>query len=170
MKRVSAIALVAALSTSGLLLASAVPAQAATKVSCPRSLPKVPFKVAKDVGYPAPHVVSAAVYCVYDNVTNPGALLGSANVKNYLALAMGINASRKLPAVQNYACTADMGPTSLVVFKDTSGHLDTVVHEEYGCHWLFSSQTKNKYWLNESTQQIFSKYLRYATRPLSIIN
>ena len=164
MKRMFAIASVVGFSIVGGIAWASVPAEAATKIACPHTVPKVPFKVTKDVGYPAPHVVSAAVYCAYDNVTNPGTLLGSANVKNYLALAMGVNASRKLPVVQNYACTMEIGPTSVVVFKDTSGHLDTVVHEEYGCHWLFSSQTKNKYWLNERTQQIFSKYLRYATR------
>ncbi|MEN9989056.1 MAG: hypothetical protein RL508_35 [Actinomycetota bacterium] len=170
MKRLIAITLVAGLSAIGGVAALAVPAQAATKVVCPKTEPKTPLKVTKDVGYPAPHVVSAAVFCVYDNVTSAGKLMGSAKVKNYMAMAQGVNASRKVPAVQNYACTLDLGPSTAVIFLDTAGHLDTVVHEEYGCHWLYSSQTKTKYWLDANTQALFQKYMRYATRPVKILD
>ena len=163
MKRIIA-ASIAVLVFSSANLAALAPAQAAAPLACPKTEPAHPMKVNSDLGYPAPHVPAAAIFCSYDNVVNPKALLGWAKVKNPMALALAINASRKLPVVQNYACTADMGTTSAIIFRDTSGHLSRVVRDDFGCRILYSSLTANKYWLGTAAETTWDKYRRYIAQ------
>lgn len=152
-------------------LALAVPATAGhassiAKPNCPKVLPALPFKVGHDYGHPAPRRPAVAVLCVYNTVDTPQALLGKQDISNPVGFARALNASKRLPKAQNYACTLDIGPTSVVIFREAAGRTTYISHEEYGCGLLQSSLTSNKYRLTDANRALWEKYQLRVIGPV----
>jgi len=149
-----------------LVPATAGHASSIAKLSCPKVLPALPFKVGHDYGHPAPRKPAVAVLCVYNTVDTPQALLGRQDISNPVGFARALNASQLLPKVQNYACTMDFGPTSLVIFREKNGHTSYLTHEEYGCGFLRSTLTANKYRLTDANRPLWQKYQLRVIGPV----
>jgi hypothetical protein len=144
-------------------LALVVPATAGhassiAKPNCPKVLPALPFKVGHDYGHPAPRKPAVAVLCVYNTVDTPQALLGKQDISNPVGFARALNASQLLPKVQNFACTLDIGPTSVVILREVNGRTTYISHEEYSCGFLRSRLTANKYHLTDANRALWEKY------------
>ena len=149
-----------------LVPATAGHAVAVAKLSCPKGLPAMKLKNGHDSGFPAPLKPAAALLCVYNTGETPQVLLGSQTISNPVGFARALNSSQLLPKVQNYACTMDFGPTSLVIFREKNGHTSYLTHEEYGCGFLRSSLTANKYRLTDANRPLWQRYQLRVIGPV----
>jgi hypothetical protein len=60
----------------------------------------------------------------------------------------------------------DIGPTSVVILREINGRTTYISHEEYGCGFLRSSLTSNKYRLTDANRPLWQKYQLRVIGPV----
>lgn len=158
---------IAVMTTLGLVIPTGAGyATSIAKPYCPKVEPQLPFKVGHDYGHPAPRKPVVAVLCLYNNLDEPKPLIASKEITNPVGFARAINRSELLPKVQNFACTMDIGPTSIVIFREITGRTSYISHDEYGCGFLLSNLTANKYRLTDANGALWQKYQLSVRGPV----